>query len=201
MTQHFPEIEGGSFLQQLNAAHTAHRDHPALVYKWRGAWVALSWTEVLGEVETLALGLRSLGVGPGRIVGIDGELQGRFLLSAAAVKAVGASLLPLPLSASGAELRSLMSSGDVVAVIAQKRERVAEYSRVLRHGRSIPIIFDHVTPDARSPGAEILTFEQLRALDRLVGRTLRSDGLAPQVSHRSFGWKKALSGERASKPF
>ena len=153
-----------AFLDRLLSAAVARGDQTALVFKSRGTWQALSWSAVLEQIGRAASGLSHLGVTPGGYVAFDGEITPRLLIVAAAAKAIGAELVAVPLAASRARLDALILDPRVQFVAGHGRETVAEWQRFSEGHRRVPILFDHVTPESKSPGEGVFTFQQLTSL-------------------------------------
>lgn len=167
MTQHFTSIEQSPYLSRLASAARKHPDAAALIFKQRGRWIYWSWRDALDEIEALASGLRHLGLRAGRSAVIDGEIRGNSFLAGAAIKTAGARIVSVPLAATGSDLARTLSDPTIDLIIAQGRDALAEWDDAASHVRRVPIIFDHATPDSRSPEDGILTFD---ALKRLVKR-------------------------------
>lgn len=164
MTQHFTSIEQSPYLSRLAFAARKHPDAPALISKQRGRWIYWSWRDALHEIEALAGGLRHLGLRAGRSVVVDGEIRGNSFLTGAAIKTLGARIVSVPLAASGSDLTRTLSDPTIDLIIAQGRDALAEWDDAASHVRRVPIIFDHATPDSRSPEDGILTFDALKRL-------------------------------------
>lgn len=158
-----------SFLDRLIATARRNAGQPALLHKRRGVWVVRRWADVLEEIDRLAAGLRHLGVSEGSRVAIDGEINARLLLSGAAVRAVGAEIVAVPLSASAEELDRVVADPTVSLVIGQGRDTVEEWSEATLNRREVPIVFDHTTPDSRAPRAGIVTLPLLKMLGKPLG--------------------------------
>lgn len=137
---------------------------PALLEKRRGAWSRREWRDVVEEVDRLASGLTRLGVKRGDVVAIDGEINGRLLLVAAATAALGALIRSIPTRASREDRDRVVDDPSVAAVVGRGREVVAEWTQLSAQGRLIPIVFDHATAGSRAPAERVVTFERLRAL-------------------------------------
>lgn len=157
------------FLDRLIATARRHAGQPALLHKRRGVWVVRRWADVLEEIDRLAGGLRHLGLAAGGRVAIDGEITARLLLAGAALRAVGARIVAVPLAASPEELDRVVADPAIDLVIGQGRDTVAEWSEATRSRRQVPIIFDHATPDSQPPGAGIVTLPLLKMLGRPEG--------------------------------
>lgn len=168
MTQHFTSIGQDPFLSRLTTTAKERADAPALIHKQRGRWIFWRWRDALHEVDVLASGLRQLGLRPGRTAVVDGEVGANLFLASAAVRAAGARLYPVERTATGDELVHILSDTTVGVVIAQGREALAEWSDAASSVREVPIVFDHATPDNRSPETGVVTLDELRRLGKPV---------------------------------
>lgn len=170
MTTHPPH----EFLDRLLSAAVARGDRTALIFKSRGQWQTLSWSAVLEQIGRAAAGLAQLGVTPGGYVAVDGEITPRLLIVAAAARAIGAELVSVPLAASRERLDALILDPRVQFVAGHGRETVAEWQRFSEGHRRVPILFDHVTPESKSPGEGVFTFQQLTSLAPAPGWSVAS---------------------------
>ena len=164
MTTPHSASEETQFADRLIAAARRNTGRPALLHKQRGNWVIRRWSDVLNEIDRLAGGLRHLGLSAGGQVVVDGEITARLFLVSAAIRALGGRILAVPVSASRLERDHVLDDPSVDLVIAQGRDTVAEWSAASHSRRRVPIIFDHATPDSRSPGEGIVTLARLRTL-------------------------------------
>lgn len=158
-----------SFLDRLIATVRRNAGQPALLHKRRGVWVVRCWADVLEEIDRLAGGLRHLGVSEGSRVAVDGEITARLLLSTAAIRAIGAEIVSVPLSASPEALDRVVADPTISLVIGQGRETVEEWSEATRNRRDVPIVFDHATPDSQPPRHGIVTLPLLKLLGKPFG--------------------------------
>lgn len=186
------------FLDRLLATARRNAGQPALLHKRRGVWVLRRWVDVLEEVDRLAAGLRHLGLTEDGRVAIDGEVTGRLLLAGAAVRAVGAEIVTVPLAATHEELDGVVADPSITLVIGQGRDTVEEWSVATRNRRQVPIVFDHATPDSRPPAKDIVTLPLLKMLGKPAGwaksvdRTGNTSGLPVTWVEESTDWQGGL---------
>ena len=166
------------FLNSLRSVAAARGPQTALVFNSLGRWQKLSWSAVFGQVVRAAAGLAHLGVSRGGLVAIDGEITPRLLIVAAAARSLGAELVAVPLRADRSVLDGLILDPRVQFVAGHGREAVAEWQQFSKGRRAVPILFDHVTPESRSPGEGVLTYPQLVSLAQLAKPGL-AEGAAP----------------------
>lgn len=183
--------EDSRFAERLIA--TARRDPAAsaLLHKERGAWVVRSWRDVLAEIDHLAAGLKSLGLAAGDRVAVQGEVTARLLLVSVAIRAAGGRILSVPPGASRAERGNALADGSLSLVIAQGRDALADWNEAIGTGRQVPIVFDHATPDGKSPAAGIVTMAKLRTLGERRGWS--ADG-ASRPQSRAVTWFEETTG-------
>ena len=198
MTKSSELAEEIPFLDRLLATARCHAGQPALLHKRRGIWVLRRWADVLEEIDRLAAGLRHLGLTEdGRVV-IDGEITARLLLAGAAVRAVGAEIVTVPLAATHDELDRIVADSSITMVIGQGRDTVEEWSIAARDRRKVPIVFDHATPDSRPPAKDIVTLPLLKMLGKPAGwaksveRTDGTSGLPATWVEESTDWRDGL---------
>ena len=183
MTAHTPH----EFLDRLLSAAVARGDRAALIFKSRGQWQKLSWTAVLQQIGPAAAGLAKLGVTSGGYVAVDGEITPPLLIVAIAAKAIGAELVSVPLAANRAQLDALILDQRVQFVAGHGRETVAEWQRFSEGHRRVPILFDHVTPESKSPGEGVFTFQQLTSLAPAPGWSVAATA-ARTAGHADAVW-------------
>jgi long-chain acyl-CoA synthetase len=96
----------------------------ALREKQYGIWRSITWADYANRTRAIALGLRSLGVGVGDVVGLIGDNRPDWLMGEIAAHAVGARSLGLYRDSLEDEVAYLLSHADVAAVIAEDEEQV-----------------------------------------------------------------------------
>ncbi|MGE0724368.1 MAG: AMP-binding protein, partial [Alphaproteobacteria bacterium] len=101
-----------------NAAHVAMRE------KEFGIWRALTWGEVLARTEKLALGLETLGVGRGQVVGLIGDNRPDWIIGEVAAHALGAMSLGIYRDALEEEVAYLITYAEIAVVLAEDEEQV-----------------------------------------------------------------------------
>lgn len=188
--------EGTNFIDRLIAAARRDPGAAALIHKRRGVWVTQRWGQVLEEIDRLAQGLRHLGLRDERQVAVDGEITAPLFLAAAAVRAAGGRILSIATAASAQELDRVRDDQSVDLVIGQGRDTVARWNE--GNKRRVPIIFDHTTPDSRSPAEGIVTLATLRTLSEPAGwakdltAAPRSDSLPATWVEETTDWLDGL---------
>jgi len=92
-----------------------------LLYKKDGRYVPLSTEEVRGEVERIALGLRSLGVAPGDKVILLAENSPWWVMTDYAILGLGAITVPIYTSLMSEQIKYIINDSDAKTVIVSDR--------------------------------------------------------------------------------
>ena len=93
-------------------------DKPALWAKRHHHWTPLSYGELGREINRLARGLRTLGVGPGDRVGLVAENRPEWIIADYAIMATGAITVPAYTTNTVADHRHIFGNAGVKGVIA-----------------------------------------------------------------------------------
>lgn len=101
-----------------------HASRPAMRHKDYGIWQSWSWSEQLGEVRRLALGLQALGLSRGERIAIVGANRPRLYWSFAAAQSLGAVPVPVYADAVAEEMAYVLDHADVRFAIVQDQEQV-----------------------------------------------------------------------------
>jgi long-chain acyl-CoA synthetase len=103
------------------------RDHGsdvALREKQFGIWRSFTWTDYEARTRAFALGLRSLGLGAGDVVGLIGDNRPDWVIGEIAAHAIGARSLGIYRDALDDEVAFLLEHSGAKAVIAEDEEQV-----------------------------------------------------------------------------
>ena len=119
---------------------------PASREKEFGIWQSWSWAEVAGETRALALGLATLGIGPGDRVAIIGTNRPHLYWSMVAVQMTGAIPVPVYQDSVAEEVRYVLDHADVRMVIAEDQEQV---DKVLSVQEGLPNLLHMIYLDPR----------------------------------------------------
>lgn len=99
----------------------AHR--PALKYKYHGAYVSISFSDLAESVETLAKGLRALGVSKGDRVAILSENRPEWVRTDLAALTLGAVTVPVHTTLSPLIIRHILNdSGSKVLMVSSQEQ-------------------------------------------------------------------------------
>lgn len=183
--------------QTLDRLIEAARRDPkssALRHKHRGAWDAWSWRSLVAAVDRFASGLRRHGVEAGSVVAFAGEVSPNFLIGALATRAIGAAVISIAPGAGTAAIAAALRGLPVRLAVVQGREALAEWIQAGQAAAtSIPIVFDHVTPEGRSPHPSVSPIASLRdhAAEQGWVETLGVSSSAPR--RKSTLWVEATT--------
>ena len=167
------------------------RDHGgevALREKQFGIWRAFTWAEYQSRTRAFALGLQSLGLGAGDVVGLIGDNRPDWVMGEIAAHAIGARSLGIYRDALDDEVAFLLEHSGAKAVIAEDEEQV---DKLLGMGDRAPGLRHIVYSDPRGmrkhadprlmPAAELVRLGEAahaadgQAYDRLVEATRGED--------------------------
>ena len=167
------------------------RDHGgevALREKQLGIWRAFTWAEYQSRTRAFALGLQSLGLSAGDVVGLIGDNRPDWVMGEIAAHAIGARSLGIYRDALDDEVAFLLEHSGAKAVIAEDEEQV---DKLLGMGDRAPGLRHIVYSDPRGmrkhadprlmPAAELVRLGEAahaadgQAYDRLVEATRGED--------------------------
>lgn len=139
-----------------------------------GRYQSYSWNEYRTIAEEIALGLRSLGVGHGDIVGLASETRAEFYLADVGVMTNGSVAAAVYTSLPPMEQMKTMTACEPKAVFIENAKAMAGLESAGLNGLNVP----RIVLSGEAPGA--LTLEDLRARGRaaaeadpdLLGRIL-----------------------------
>ena len=110
-------------------------DEVAMREKDLGIWQSYSWARVRGEVGSIALGLKSLGVERGEVVGLLGRNRPNWLWGELAAHSLGCMSIGVYADVLAEEAGYLLSYSGACAVLAEDEEQV---DKLLELGGRIP---------------------------------------------------------------
>ncbi len=172
-----PDLAHHDTLPKLLALHAAeHGGDTAMREKAFGIWGEWTWDQVHHRVRAIALGLHTLGVGGGHVVGLVGDNRPDWVMGEIATHAVGAMSLGIYRDALEDEIRYLLAYADVVAVLAEDEEQV---DKLLALGDDVPSLRHIVYADPR--GMDKYDDGRLLKLSDLVARGEASHARSPEL--------------------
>jgi long-chain acyl-CoA synthetase len=114
---------------------------------WRfhrqGRWVRWSWLEVWDHIRDLALGLASLGVGPGDRVAILSRTRAEWSLADLAVLSLGAVSVPIYPSSTPNQVAFILENSGSKAILAEDRDqsrKIAPFRKRLKALRTVVLL-------------------------------------------------------------
>jgi long-chain acyl-CoA synthetase len=141
----------------LNTITSYPKDN-LMMFKKAGAFADLSSREVLERVKNTALGLRSLGIGPGDKVVILSENRPEWTMTDFAAQCLGAVVVPIYPTLMPDQIKYIVNDSDAKVVFSSNRElwpRIA----VIRGGLAKIahyVVFDPEGIDGAMPLAELM---------------------------------------------
>jgi long-chain acyl-CoA synthetase len=105
----------------LNTVRTYPKDD-LMMFKKGGAYVTLSSREILDRVKNTALGLRSLGIGPGDKIVILSENRPEWTMTDFACQCLGAVVVPIYPTLMPDQIKYIVNDSDAKVVFGSNRE-------------------------------------------------------------------------------
>jgi long-chain acyl-CoA synthetase len=142
-----PDLSIYDTLPKLLSLHAReHGREIALREKEFGIWRSITWADYHERVRSLALGLASLGIGKGDVVGLIGDNRPDWVMGEIAAHAVGAMSLGIYRDALDDEVAYLLSYAEAKLVFAEDEEQV---DKLLGLGDRAPSLRHIVYSDPR----------------------------------------------------
>jgi long-chain acyl-CoA synthetase len=113
-----------TFPKLLVANAAAHGPAIAMREKRFGIWTAITWTEQLERTRAMALGLETLGLARGEVLGLIGDNRPDWVMGEVAAHALGAMSLGIYRDALDGEVAYLVTYAEVHIVLAEDEEQV-----------------------------------------------------------------------------
>lgn len=105
-------------------------DRPAMREKYLGIWQTWSWSEVAGEVQAIAGGLKKLGLERGDRISIIGDNRPRLYWSIIAAQSVGAVPVPIYQDAVAEEMQYVLEHAESRFIICENQEQADKVIQV-----------------------------------------------------------------------
>ncbi len=138
-------------------------DRAAIREKDLGIWQTWTWSAVLAEVQALAAGLSSLGLGRGQHLAIVGDNRPRLYWAMTAAQALGAIPVPLYQDAIASEMQFVLEDAEVAIAFAEDQEQVDKLLEMLP---ALPQLKTILYDDPR--GLRHYAAPQLKSFDDVV---------------------------------
>jgi len=137
----------GIFLAAVDRFHK-----PAQFMRKRGgSWESISAERALGDVESFALGLESLGVRAGERVGLLAESRYEWPVADLAALGLGAVVVPVYPTLTAAQVGKILGHADPVVVVVSSEEQLAKLREVQAQLPSLRAIVCMDTMELRAP--------------------------------------------------
>ncbi len=120
----------GTMADILGEAATAAPQRAMFARKVAGTWTDITAREFATEVDALARGLRSAGIGAGDRVGLMARTRYEWTLCDFAIWAAGAVTVPIYETSSAEQVAWILSDSEAKAVFVESAAHVATVSRV-----------------------------------------------------------------------
>ena len=161
-----PDLDRHDTLPKLLALHAReHGGEVALREKRFGIWHAVTWRDYAARTAAIARGLRTLGIGPGDVVGLIGDNRPDWAMGEVAAHAVGAMSLGIYRDALDEEVAYLLAHAGAKLVFAEDEEQV---DKLLNISDRVPGLRHIVFADPR--GMRKHEDPRLLPLETLVAR-------------------------------
>jgi long-chain acyl-CoA synthetase len=138
-------------------------DKPFLWAKQDGRYRPISWAAAAHDVRRLALGLRSLGIGPGERVGLVSENRPEWVIADLAIMSAGAITVPAYVTHTVDDHRHVLANSGARAVIVSKPPLSA---RVLAAANQVSTVHTVITIEpaaGQSSAVDVLRWEEVLA--------------------------------------
>ncbi len=116
--------EADTLPKLLSRNATVAGQEVAMREKHLGIWRAFTWAEVEARTRSIALGLRTLGLGPGNVIGLIGDNRPDWVMGEIAAHAIGARSLGIYRDALDDEVAYLLEHSGAAAMVAEDEEQV-----------------------------------------------------------------------------
>ena len=127
-----------TLVHQLNSQADRLKDRPALWHRRAGRWQATSWRQYAQRVRHLALGLLSLGFGPGQTLLVLASSREEWLVSALGAMAVGGRFLGVDPDSSPEQVASMAADAGATMAVVEHQPMLA------RVGPSLASALGHI---------------------------------------------------------
>ncbi len=120
-----PDLDLHDTLPKLLALHAReHGSEVALREKRFGIWHSVTWRDYAARTAAIARGLRTIGIGPGDVVGLIGDNRPDWVMGEIAAHAAGAMSLGVYRDALDEEVAYLLAHAGAKLVFAEDEEQV-----------------------------------------------------------------------------
>lgn len=160
-------------------------ERPAMREKNLGIWQSWTWAEVTQEVKRFALGLQSLGVGPGDKVAIVGTNRPRLYWTFMAAQSLQAVPVPVYADAVPEEMAFVLDHAEVRVAVCEDQEQVDKALAARNTAKALEhIIYDEERGLRNYDEPGLRSFEAVQAIGAGI---LRDDAQAGDRWEEAIG--------------
>ena len=142
-------------------------DRPAMREKDLGIWQAWSWSEVLEEIRTFAIGLQDIGFTEGDRIAIVGTNRPRLYWTMVAAQSLGGVPVPLYSDSVAEEMAFVLEHAEVRFACVEDQEQV---DKLLSMSEGLPRLEHVIYDDPRGlrdyDHTRLHSFEEMQAVGR-----------------------------------
>lgn len=138
-------------------------NRPALMYKSQNQWVGISYKELREKVRNFAMGLLSLGLKRGDMIGILSENRPEWAMVDLAILSIGGIDVPMYPSSTANTIEYIMNDSECKAVIVSNKLQLTKVQKIQSNVKSLKYIIIFNEKDAEEG---IYTFNQILELGK-----------------------------------
>jgi long-chain acyl-CoA synthetase len=161
----------------IPCAAVAHGQSTAIRYKRDGTWHDVSYAQLAGTVQEMALGLIELGIKPGERLCILGNTRPEWSYADMAATSVGAVVVPIYQTNSPEECLWVISDSDACAIVCENQEQLEKIAAIREQVPNLRTIIVIDPPAAESNGASA----GVASLEAIAMETVRERGRSRSV--------------------
>ncbi len=161
----------------IPCAAAAHGSNPAIRYKSDGTWHDVSYAQLAGTVQEIALGLIDLGIKPGERLCILGNTRPEWSYADMAATSVGAVVVPIYQTNSPEECLWVISDSDACAIVCENQEQLEKIAAIREQVPNLRTVIVIDPPAAESNGASA----GVASLEAIAMETVRERGRSRSV--------------------
>ncbi len=144
-----------------------YKDKPALMYKYNGKYITLSYEEYYNRALMVARGLRNFGIKKGDKVAILSENRGGWVIADMGIQCAGAVTVPIYPTNTPEQVEYVINHSDAVAVFVSTK---LQYQKLLKIRDKIPNLknvfsFDRFVGEKNLP---VCSLHQLSEIDTSI---------------------------------
>ncbi len=145
------------FLQSVDT----HKDRTCFLYKKGDVWEKMTWHEAEKKVQSIALGLKAVGVKKGDMVAIFSTTRVEWTLSDIAILSLGAVTVPIYQSNTAEQAGYIIQNSESKVILVEDKKLL---DRVTANEVNFSCLQKVILFCGKSSGTNVMTLEQLMAL-------------------------------------